>query len=383
MQESVSCYDQPLYDPRLQTQQTMDLKYLHGIRGLAAIGVVWTHLTNDRFNSYFGFETFGQISVAFFFSLSAFLLTSFTIASLKSNSESKSKDNSIWTKYWIRRICKIYPMYTLAIWYAIVLRPQSHGIEGFWKHFFLIRCRSVFWCIAVEFTYYFFIPFICIAYCKMDKMNYKFGKGALVFFLVFVCFYTERKYPFGYEDGVPFAYIGPYFSLFIPGSIAAILTDTLGKRLKQLQSKRIASHMCLLIVFYLVATTNHYGTNIFNHILGYRVPSSCKSGFAAASVLFLSANFGDKTPFNTFFQNNLLQYFGDKSLSIFLTHVSIMELVMDRTDFAGLDGCWVVLALTLFVSHFTHLLIEVPGVNFGKFLCSKLTKKRVATVCLV
>ncbi|KAJ3261814.1 hypothetical protein HK103_004765 [Boothiomyces macroporosus] len=179
------------------TRATM-IPCLSGMRGVAALSVVYLHLNGFGHGQQFagGWDTmyeFGSMSVIFFFVLSAFLLTYRGLYDIKRESDLLYVTLPIynkrvpmlsmrWISYFIRRVFRIYPVFIIVVAMAIfVPRFQGDPVDSqayymdfntgaaippsdFLPYTIFINVQSIFWSIPPEFEYYFVIPIIITSF---------------------------------------------------------------------------------------------------------------------------------------------------------------------------------------------------------------------------
>jgi peptidoglycan/LPS O-acetylase OafA/YrhL len=148
---------------------------LDGIRGLAILGVVASHIfpgtpgNNVLYQWLYRFLTFGAAGVDLFFTLSGFLITGILVDSLS--------DQQYFRKFYARRALRIFPLYYGTLLVLLILTPWL-GIQ--WHHelwslaFYLQNTRAAaplytfasrvslghFWSLAVEEQFYLVWPLL-------------------------------------------------------------------------------------------------------------------------------------------------------------------------------------------------------------------------------
>ncbi|KND01643.1 uncharacterized protein SPPG_03439 [Spizellomyces punctatus DAOM BR117] len=178
------------------------VKCLTGLRGVAAMGVVASHLfSGDGAKVYVGgwegLNEMGNIAVIFFFVLSAFLLTVRPLTERQKPSDAKYvkwSENGIlipwisvrWIKYLIRRVFRILPLYWIIL-LIIAAVPQLHTAYADLRNFtpfswstaisyaFFRDVNSIFWTIPPEFEYYLVMPFFIVLF-EMAERKDKLGE---------------------------------------------------------------------------------------------------------------------------------------------------------------------------------------------------------------
>lgn len=169
--------------------QSTRLPGLDGIRGLAAVGVLLTHIEQSRlvfslpsFYMAFAERRIGQLSVTLFFVLSGFLITTLLL-------QEKRNFGTIDTlSFYMRRALRIWPLYYLITVISFFIIPHidllalpgtSPSISSFWAKLSLYVALSphvaqslypdspvlygaVLWSVGVEEWFYLFWPWILL-----------------------------------------------------------------------------------------------------------------------------------------------------------------------------------------------------------------------------
>jgi peptidoglycan/LPS O-acetylase OafA/YrhL len=153
-------------------------KNLDGVRGIAALMVIWFHFfTLPIIKNYdaswlpsaIKVADFGQTGVSLFFVLSGFLITRILL-------NSKNQDN-FFSNFYIRRALRIFPLYYFFLFIFFYLQPLFSGlnitpfVDQFYSLIYLQNFASTFnwqhnkgpghfWSLAVEEHFYLFWPLI-------------------------------------------------------------------------------------------------------------------------------------------------------------------------------------------------------------------------------
>ncbi|HMG16667.1 MAG TPA: acyltransferase [Saprospiraceae bacterium] len=169
------------------------IKELDGIRGIAALMVIFFHFWSSAHTNYFikKISVFGQTGVTMFFVLSGFLIGRILL--------NTKNDENYFKIFYIRRILRIFPLYYffLIIFYLIVPRLvnwESINYPKWYYYFFLQNIPATFnwkhfgpshyWSLAVEEHFYLILPLI-IYYCSFRRIK-------LILYCLIVCAFIFR-----------------------------------------------------------------------------------------------------------------------------------------------------------------------------------------------
>ena len=136
------------------------LAAVDGLRGFAALMVVASHASGLGIDLLPGvsLEGIGKYGVYLFFVISAFLLTA---QWLRFDAERRHAPRTL-ARYLVRRVARIYPLYTLVLLVGWALPRPGLGVPldaaAVWRHLSLQDGQGIYWSIPVEFLYYLVIP---------------------------------------------------------------------------------------------------------------------------------------------------------------------------------------------------------------------------------
>ena len=149
---------------------TLQLDALDGLRGFAALIVIFSHTSNAAmyFLPLLDARGIAKSGVFLFFLLSSFLLSR---ALIKQGNDAFSKKAI--SHYAQRRFFRIYPLYIPYLLLGLIstfifgsLLNKDSGIpfaltaQDFLNHLFLLDGKGVTWSIAVEFKFYVVLPMV-------------------------------------------------------------------------------------------------------------------------------------------------------------------------------------------------------------------------------
>ena len=197
----------------------VQLDALDGLRGIAVLLVVLSHLSNADLFLLPGldFRGTGKYGVYLFFSLSAFLLTR---PLLRDDADLVAPRG--WIRYALRRALRILPLYWLVLftnWAVTQWAPTpampSLTTDEWIGHLLFQQGKGVYWTIPVEVSYYFVLPFVAATYraLRLELVAISCATGAAIAFALLVW-----PVPEDVRDSLN---VGVYLPIFLLGSYAA------------------------------------------------------------------------------------------------------------------------------------------------------------------
>ena len=356
--------------------------FLNGLRGLAAILVVYRHA--NVFDESIG--DMGANAVDIFFILSAFLLTSrlyFKVIDLYSKASTSAKTwIHLIVDYYIRRIMRIYPLFFVHV-ILVSLMPsnwRSWVTAGWFKPgdqfpiteilYFrfdeaqnINRRYGVLWSLPVEIMYYNIIPLyvFCVALCG------KRGWLLSVIVLAGCVYYTNTLYR-------SYVYFLPHLPTFLVGSSFGILYCFLvpiAKKLdfssRKVQVLHAINYILVLFVF----------SQLSSHVLySWYLPLPDKShAWVDPSTRFLLGTIIVKellfpSYLTDFFSHILFIFCGKISFSMYIWHWLIVHkeaFVNYKKDVWDTHFFWII--GVLIVSCLSYYLIEAPFQKVTRWIC--------------
>jgi peptidoglycan/LPS O-acetylase OafA/YrhL len=328
------------------------LKGLNGIRAIAAMAVVFAHINSG----IYGFKHEGLLrfdlapyGVTIFFSLSGFLITYLLLV------EKRRTEVSI-SKFYIRRILRIRPLYFLVIGIALLIKepePNSHLV---YYLFFLPNVPLIYggnillivhyWSLGVEEQFYLFWPW-CIKYFR----------NVLVFLIFFVILSILLKLIFKYQFGgwsinYAFLYTIRYDCMAL-GGIGAWIALYKNRFLNEWYFRYLVILSWITLGF--VAFNYFHLISMIDHeIIAF-----------ATAILILDQAFGSQVIFDL--EKPFLTYIGNISFGIYMYHPLIIfvlasafgDLYFSPTLNFLIRNISVFLT-TIFVSHISYVYFEKP-----------------------
>lgn len=196
---------------------------LDGLRGLAVLIVLVSHMSNSGFLPWPGLAGTGKSGVYLFFVLSSFLLT----RALLKRPLADFANAWRWADYALRRVLRIWPLYLVLLLSSWVLTMA--GVSGWHyqmdthtllRHLALQEGMSVLWSIPVEFIFYLFLPFIAFVLAWMRVSRRPVWLEVVVAMLGLAL--ATWSWPPG-DAHVNDVRLGPYLVVFLCGAYAARL----------------------------------------------------------------------------------------------------------------------------------------------------------------
>ncbi len=363
------------------SNRSFQIDALDGFRGLAVMAVFLSHTSNAEIFilPFLDFSGIGKSGVFLFFLLSSFLLT-FPFLVKKEQACSAP----FLLNYLLRRIFRIYPLYivvllvslatTAVMWKVLSMDeqiglPLTLNIHEFFTHITLQEGKSMAWSIAVEFKYYFVLPFLGFLYAIVLKNRLWWCFAATIALIVAV----EMVYPQA-QSLRNDPRMSPYLPIFFIGGFLAVCQhnwnqnrEYLNERYKKLlQIMAVAS--ALIIIFIIPSVHGFFrGTEIpYNHFH----KNFIEYALLWSVMIFCVVNGGGVLRW--FFESKILRYLGHISFSVYLLHGSVIALF--RSFLGAYKGeFWyavTILAIVIAISHISFLIFERP---FSKIRFNNLT----------
>ncbi len=137
---------------------------LDGLRGMAALMVVASHASGLGMDFVPGLSMagIGKHGVYLFFAISAYLLTGQWLDA----TPAQRLRAGHWVHYLLRRVLRIYPLYSLVLVIGWALASKGLGVAldgaAVLRHLLLLEGRGIYWSVPVEFHYYLVIPVLAL-----------------------------------------------------------------------------------------------------------------------------------------------------------------------------------------------------------------------------
>ncbi len=350
------------------SEQKFRIASLDGLRGLAILLVFLSHTSNEEIYllPWANFSGVGKSGVYLFFILSSFLLT---LPFIKKGS--KAINLKYLTNYLFRRFWRIYPLYFLYLITAIITSqlwtvqsllelsniPFYLTFDDLGKQLLLAEGKGVTWSILVEFRYYFILPLLALTYSVILK-NKLFPSTILTVILILVC---QLLYPPS-ASMVNDSRLEPYLPIFLIGSLLALVfykwnESSWKENYRVCWAIDIGGISALVILFCLTPAISSILLRrkiAFDYYHHNFILYACLWSVVLFSCLTGSARL--KSWLEIFF----LRYLGMISFSFYLIHTIFLHPdIISLIPHNFLQG-WIILAITIVISHISWLLIEQP-----------------------
>ena len=340
---------------RKTSTSNQQIDVLDGLRGVAVLLVVLSHLSNLEIHALPGldFRGTGKYGVYLFFVLSAFLLTKPFISAEANLSEFRT-----WRRYAIRRFLRIFPLYWIVLaanWFFTEVAPTqafpSLSTELWKEHMLLQAGKGLYWTIPVEFSYYLVIPVFALAVRLLSGNLW--AVSALVAVTIGL---TSSIWP---PSATPLnsLNLGYYLPVFLLGSYAAVLDARLPRaRAAVFDALTLASLAIVLLLFASVAGL----------LLGdaldkdWQHNSYIGFGFVWSTAVLAALRSVDGGWLAKALASAPMRLIGVVSFSIYLWHVPILRAIYMLELPNPLAAGWLVIGVSIAASMLSYLTFERP-----------------------
>jgi len=339
------------------------LPALEGIRGMAVVLVVLSHMSASQvyLHPSLSFRGAGTIGVYLFFVLSSFLLTRQFLL--------RPPTTLLWTRYWgdyaLRRVARIYPLYTLALLSTAVWPLASLALAGktapsIPRHLLLLDGYKIFWTIPVEMKFYALLPVLLVGLQVVAGGRAWRGVAFLMLFL----FAASMLLP---PDGDPrrSVALADYLSLFVFGSASAVCWQGLERRPLPVAVRWTCDASAAVLLVAIVAPWSvGWDLDSSRRVAG-AVFGSDTSWFGAAWALFLLATLAGGGIARRVFETAPLRVAGIVSFSAYLWHMPILESLRRpvAAEFGSSMTAPFVLVVIAAASMLSYVVVERPAIR--------------------
>lgn len=334
------------------TETRTFVRALHGLRGIAVLYVLFSHLGLARLFliPFIRYDHIGKMGVVIFFVLSAFLLT----GKLRTELLQRGGTFGPIGTYLVHRFFRIYPLFAIVLALHVFVGHFDWYTSGL--HLLLQRGFMELWAIPVEFKYYFCMPLV--AWCAVW-----FGSRATLVLLLagliasFAYYFFDPSAPF--DNDIALSGKLPPFLL---GSMLALCLDdgTLEARGKRVLDNLWVGWTSLAL---LAASTLAFHMRHTEDLSDMWSPWIMLAIALAASGLIIASLRGGAI--SRVLSSRVLVFFGEISFSIYLLHEFIVGWVLRHLGMSRLLEAWVALVLVMGFAWLSYLCIERPGIRLG------------------
>lgn len=364
-QESSSGLD-PIVSPARADAGQFSLP-LHGLRGVAVIIVLLSHLGNaDMWLLPVSHEAIGKAGVWVFFALSSFLLTHGLCRAL---AREDSLSSSL-IRYMIQRVFRIYPLYVAVLFLHFLAGSLSEN--GVFRHLLLQEGAAELWAIPVEFKYYLVVPLVALAAQYMPRWCVLSALGML-FLLSMAAGSREPDSVFSIELGLL-----PKAAPFLAGSMLALVRHGDGFRWEGSAGRNegpariLLTPVAQLALWALLALAAVLYRETTTRDLPISLAPTLSMMMAVASVGLMHAALRP-TWTARFLRTRALVFMGEISFSLYLLHMFVIHGLQAWGAFMpAAVQAWLAMALSILLSVMAYRFIEQPGMQAGKYLGNKL-----------
>ena len=344
-----------------------DLPFLDGLRGLAALIVVFSHLGLRGWAEIggVGLAGAGKSGVYLFFLLSAYLLTRIML----------DKDDKAWriasiARFFARRVLRIYPLFILFLLTCFGLSiasgssggtPYAMDVNAVAAHLALLRGDGVLWSIPVEFKYYLVLPFVAFAFSVLSRQSH----SRMLIAATAACLGVEIVSDWIADDPVSLI---RHLQIFIIGSAFAAI-DLRIERSRAASREDVRRGATLLALICAVGLA-FLVPSVFSVLTGWEDPTPMIHRlYAAHGLLWLGVIAGLKygTPMlRKPFERPVARAVGVISFSLYIWHDLIFaHLARIGYDVAGAFAWAPPLALALAAAAISFRVVERPFLMIG------------------
>jgi peptidoglycan/LPS O-acetylase OafA/YrhL len=333
---------------------------LHGIRGLAVLLVVFSHLGNAGFSlPLLPHNSIGKAGVWMFFVLSAYLLTS----RLYEDTRRHRPSVDMILAYFTQRVFRIYPLLVFVL--AMHVLFSGFGKATVIEHLLMIDGRAELWAIPVEFKYYLVIPIIVLA-------THVARFGVVMNLLVLAVMAATAYSVFTPFDASDLLSLVPRATPFLIGSMAGLLFGRM-IRISCQHPPRFSWLQFMPLVLLLACTAFFRFAS-----LEWRSPVGVMlspwvdliMSLTVAAIIYSTFRW---QAMRALFSSSLLVFLGKISFSLYLLHMFVIGFMIDvnipiRTSLKP----WICLVAAIAIAAVTYRLIERPGLRLGSLLSRHL-----------
>ncbi|MFZ5657639.1 MAG: acyltransferase family protein [Pseudomonadota bacterium] len=338
-------------------QRHSHLDALDGLRGLALIITICSHLGNGGFMTP-ALKGSGKPGLFLFFVLSAFLLGD----ALLHRGLGGLMNVRIWGNFAWRRSLRIWPLYLFLLglsWALTMAGVTSWHYQvdtgTFWRHVALMEGQSVFWSIPVEFKFYFWLPLVVIMLAWMLPRRWPLWAEVAVFVVVLGSLYVAWPQQAAPTNSIQLRW---YVNIFLLGAIAAYVKHRYGELLAA--APRLWAAAGILGLLGWLLTIPSVWAAVTGRPFQIDVNHRWFTYFGVCWALVLLAVLYGPRWFSAPFAWKPMRYLGVISFSAYLWHMPVLEYLRAAGIIGGLGDLMIAITGILAVATVSFLLIEYP-----------------------
>lgn len=341
------------------TPRSANTPALDGLRGLAVLIVLLSHLANAGLPVLpgFSFSGTGKSGVYLFFVLSAFLLTRILLA----KPWAQWRQGHTWADYTLRRVIRIWPAYLVVLLLSTAITLA--GLAPWWpypidaasllRHLLLLEGVSVLWSVPVEFHYYLWLPLVALL---LGLAAQRAGPWAALALAVLLSAAAWALWPPA-ESRVNDVRLGPYLAQFFAGALAAVLSLRWQAKGRPPRGLLLAGVLAVLaLIASMPAVPALLGLMPFTPDLNHRWFAFFGLAWASLLLVVVHGPAGWRRPFEW----KPLRVLGWLSFSVYLWHMPVLAAVTGPLALSGLPALAVFAFGTALVSWASWRAFERP-----------------------
>ncbi len=348
---------------------------LEGMRALAALGVVTTHVafqTRSVDGSVMG-AIWGRLdlAVALFFALSGFLLWRPHAAAARGGPPAPGV-----RRYLRHRAVRILPAYVVVVLVVLALVPAARGASALtwlanltllqvYVPYALVSGLTQMWSLAVEVSFYVALPLLAWFLVRLRGPRARLRVPVMLMVAVISLGWAFVAHHLPLTDGVSGTlWLPGYLPWFLTGTVLAeVAASDSGGRLRRLSTRRVPMAV-LAVVVYAVACTPVAGPSGLGTVtaaeFAVKTALGAVLGWALLAPLVLAPGR------HRFLASEAMQTLGRWSYAIFIWHLAVLAVVFPLVGFALFGGTmwsvWLVTVIvTIGVSAASYGLVEDPA----------------------
>jgi len=340
------------------------LASLDGLRGLAVLFVVFSHISNEGLylHSALNFSGSGKYGVFLFFVLSAFLLS----GQFFQKPAEQLYNRQIWLNYAFRRILRIFPLYTLALVGTTALNNFFHT-DFSWldvgRHLILQDGKGIYWTIPVEFKYYMLLPVAVFFLHRFLRTHI--WQGISCIFMIMTVAAWQWPSPQSEMNDIR---LSPYLVIFLSGTLTALLHIRL--QTIEIRGRRwlLAMEITAFIAFAAILfTVPHWWNTLTGNTIEHSHFHSSYLLYGMLWSIFILAHLHGHGFFRWFLSLKPMRMIGTVSFSIYLLHLPVILLIKKYMPGPDIGKIVIILLLTFLFSLVSYRLVERPFSRLALF----------------